>query len=370
MPWMEYPVSEQRRVLVRMIESGMPVAAAARTCGVSRKTAWKWWRRYESEGEAGLKDRSRARHMQESTPQRVVDAVVALRRREDTWGSRKIRKRLLDDGVVGVPAASTITEILRREGLLNEPARPQRDLVRFEAAAPNDLWQMDFKGDFTLTTGGRCFPLTILDDHSRYAIAVHAAGNQQLGTVRDVLCDVFTTYGTPKRILCDHGPPWGASGQARFTKLGVWLIEHGVDVTHGRVRHPQTQGKDERFHRTLGEDVLSKQPHWDTLTQVQEAFDDWIPRYNTYRPHDSLNLGYPNDRYQPSPRRFQWDPLPLPYPPNAAVRKVSNGYISYRARLLRIGRAFNSRHVHVVEDPTRITINYYTTTVRTYPHDK
>lgn len=368
MPWMEWSVSEQRGVLVGLIAEGVPVAVAARRCGVSRKTASKWWQRWLVEGDTGLVDRSRARRSQASTSARMVAAVVALRDQEPTWGGRKIRKRLLDDGLVGVPAASTITEILRREGRLRAPVRPQRDLVRFEAAAPNVLWQIDFKGDFGLTGGGRCYPLTMIDDHSRYAVGLKAAGDQRRSTVRDALIDVFATYGTPSRILCDHGPPWGASGQARFTKLGVWLIEHGIDVTHGRPRHPQTQGKDERFHRTLGEDVLSRQPHWDTLTQVQEAFDDWRDRYNTYRPHQALGLGYPADRYRPSPRRWHPDPFPLPYPNNATVRTVSkNGYIAYQARSLRVGRAFIGRRVSVTETTTDITIEYYTTTIRTYP---
>jgi len=369
-PWTESSVTVQRVELVEMIEGGVSVTDVARVAGVSRKTALKWWRRYQDDGVGGLVDRSRARVTASSqlTSRPMVDLVVSMRVDYPTWGGRKIGARLIRGGVLGVPAASTITEILRWEGLLEIPVRPQRDLVRFEADQPNDLWQIDFKGDFGLGCGERCYPLTMIDDHARFVVGLQAVGNQQRWTVRDALSCAFERYGTPRRILCDHGPPWGASGRAKYARLGVWLLEHGIDITHGRPRHPQTQGKDERFHRTLGEDVLRFR-HFDTLSDVQKAFDEWLPIYNTYRPHQALGMDVPSDRYQPSPRPFTSNPQPPDYPAHVHIRRVNNGTIRWNNRYLRVGHAFDTKQDAITEHENRIHIHYYNTLIRTHPKD-
>jgi len=368
MPWNDLSVREQRRELISVIVSGVSIAAAARRVGVSRKTASKWWGRFQTDGWDGLDDRSHAR----KTPSRwktddaMVDLVLGMREDHPTWGGRKIAARLVRDGHVGVPAASTVTAILGRNDQLDDPLRSQRDLIRFEAAAPNDLWQMDFKGDFDLSEGGRCYPLTIIDDHSRYALGLQAFGNQQHGTVLGALIDILGTVGTPLQILCDHGPPWGASGLARFTGLGVWLIEHGVEIIHGRPKHPQTQGKDERFHRTLKNDVLKTQTNWDNLDQVQQAFDTWKAVYNEYRPHEALAMNVPADRYQPSPRLFNPKPQPPHYPNPQQVRRTDqNGTVQWQGHTYRVGHAFDRKPVYIQPNHNTITISYYTTTIKT-----
>lgn len=362
-------MSEQRSELVVLIESGLTVSEAARRLGVSRKTASKWWGRYQREGSAGLVDRSRARrsvHPAVTAPE-MVELVCELRDRFDTWGGRKIRKVLLREGHTGVPAPSTITEILRREGRLNPPVRSQRDYIRFRAPNPNDLWQMDFKGDFTLTWGGRCYPLTVIDDHSRYLTGLEACSNQQRTTVETALTGVFRTHGLPVRIICDHGPPWGHDQTQPYTGLGAWLLSLGVGVIHGRPFHPQTRGKDERVHRTLGEDLLTR-TDWDTLSSVQAALDDWVSIYNHYRPHDSLNLDTPADHYQSSPRLFP-ETIPNPdYPRPRDVRIVdTNGYLSWRGTRLKAGKAFSGEPVQVTpHDDDTITITYYQTIIKTH----
>ncbi|MDR3537720.1 MAG: DDE-type integrase/transposase/recombinase [Acetobacteraceae bacterium] len=176
---------------------------------------------------------------------------MAVRSQHPAWGGRKIRRVLQDQGLERPPSASTITQMIRRRGVLNGPgAGERRDWVRFEHAAPNDLWQMDFKGWFDLDRG-RCHPLTVLDDHSRYALEIGACGDEQGQTVRARLEAVFGRYGLPLRILSDNGPPWGSAGHGEHSRLSVWLTDLGIGVSHGRPYHPQTQGKDERFHRTL-----------------------------------------------------------------------------------------------------------------------
>jgi len=167
-------------------------------------------------------------------------------------GGRKIRRRLQDLRHQAVPSASTITAILHRNGRIEGAASAgHKPFERFERVAPNELWQMDYKGHFA-TAAGRCHPLTVVDDHSRYAVGLRACSDERAGTVRAELTAIFRCYGLPERMLMDNGSPWGSSdGEHRHTGLSLWLLELGVAVSHGRPHHPQTQGKDERFHRTL-----------------------------------------------------------------------------------------------------------------------
>ncbi len=369
MPWEERSVSEQRAEMVALIESGVSVAEASRQLGVSRQTGSKWWGRYQREGDEGLVDRSRARRSSHpaQTDSVMVGVVCGVRDRFPTWGGRKIRAVLLREGHDRVPAASTITAILRREGRLNPPVRPQRDYLRFQAPAPNDLWQMDFKGDFSLTGGGRCYPLTVIDDHSRFLVGLTACPNQHRTTVQDALTGVFRTVGLPTTIICDHGPPWGHDTTQPYTRLGQWLLSLQVTVIHGRPFHPQTRGKDERLHRTLGEDVLTGRT-WDALPTVQAALDNWLWTYNHYRPHQSLNQDTPATHYQPSVRPFP-ETIPRPdYPHPHHVRIVdTNGYISWKGTRLKAGKAFIGEPVQVTPHPDdTITITYYQTTIKTH----
>ncbi|WP_192365032.1 integrase core domain-containing protein, partial [Mesorhizobium mediterraneum] len=175
--------------------------------------------------------------------------------------------------------------------------------IRFEHEAPNDLWQMDFKGHVALH-GGRLHPLTVLDDHSRFSIALSACADQTTATVKARLIAAFRRYGLPWRIATDNGPPWGDGGRNNFTLLTVWLIEAGVAVSHSRPCHPQTLGKDERFHRSLKAEALQGPPFAD-LAKAQDAFDRWRHVYNTVRPHDALGGAVPLDRYRVSQRQYR-----------------------------------------------------------------
>ena len=370
MPWEERSVSEQRSELVGLIESGMSVSEAARVLGVSRKTASKWWGRYRSDGAVGLVDRSRARRSPHPlmTGVEMVRLVCGLRDRYPSWGGRKIRKILQKEGHPQVPATSTITDILRREGRIEPSVRSQREYIRFQAPHPNELWQMDFKGDFALTGGGRCYPLTVIDDHSRFLVGLTACGNQRRETVQSALTGVFRTVGLPVTIICDHGPPWGHDSTQPYTRLGKWLLSVGVDIIHGRPFHPQTRGKGERVHRTMGEDILDRQA-WDTLDTVQAALEDWVGIYNHYRPHQALDLDTPADHYQPSPRAFP-EVIALPdYPRPRDVRIVqANGTISWAGSRLKVGKAFIGEPVQVTLHPNEtITITYYQTIIKTHP---
>jgi transposase InsO family protein len=314
----------------------MTFSALCRRYGVSRKTGYKW------RGEHGVEERSRRPSTSPRQTLPEIEALVCgLRRQEPTWGGRKIRHRLLLDGVVGVPAAATVTDILRRHGLISPPLRPQRDLVRFEAAEPNDLWQMDFKGPIE-TEAGACFALTVLDDHSRFLVCLAACSDQQTETVQEALTHAFRQYGLPRRILCDNGPPWGSDAQHRFTRLCAWLMRLGIAVRHGRPYHPQTQGKDERFHRTLNQELLSRrETQWQHPSEVQLGFDVYRQRYNEYRPHQALGGIPPAWRYAASPRVLPHGvPEPV-YQPSDLLRRVTKDRrIDFRGRAYKVGKAF------------------------------
>ncbi len=305
MPWKAAtPMSLRLEFVQLALASRANIRMLCRRYGICAMTAYKWIYRFQKGGVAALEDRSRRPH---TSPRKIAllleQAIVDLRQRHPAWGGRKIRQRLLKIGYQDVPSASTVTAVIRRQGLLDSSSsRPTRDLQRFEAPAPNALWQMDFKGDFSLLAG-RCYPLTVLDDHSRFALGLMACANQQMETVQDHLCTIFRRYGLPHRILADNGGPWGSCGNEGYTKLELWLIRLGVDMSHSRVCHPQTLGKDERFHRTLKAEVLSQQILTD-LEQCQYRFDLWRDIYNLERPHEALQMAVPATRYQPSSRTF------------------------------------------------------------------
>jgi transposase InsO family protein len=346
MPWKECSKVEQRGEFVSLAKvDGANVTQLCERFGISRKTGHKWLRRFGSQ--ESLADRSRRpQHSPTRTARKMEQAVLGVRDRHPAWGGRKIAARLQDTGHQGVPAASTITEILRRHERLDEAeAIKHRPYQRFERARPNDLWQMDFKGHFGLRDGTRCHALTVLDDHSRYALGVRACGNERRETVQTELIELFRRYGLPLTMLMDNGAPWGTGDwHNRYTSLVVWLLRLGVEVTHGRPYHPQTQGKDERFHRTLSEELLSRN-EFDNLMKTQLGFDRFRFTYNHERPHESLGLTVPAKRYLVSERIYPERLPPIEYPSSMTVRCVSEGWLSYRGRAYRVNQAFSGYRV-------------------------
>jgi transposase InsO family protein len=342
MPWKEAsPMSLRREFVQFALAPDRNLAELCRRFGISRKTAYKWLARATDGEPAALADRRRRPHTSPSrTPATVEAQVVALRQQHPAWGGRKLRAVLRADGARPTPAPSTITDILRRHGLLT-PERPQPHAwQRFTAPAPNALWQMDFKGHVPAGTG-RCHPLTVLDDHSRFNLCLAACADERAATVQAHLTTTFRRYGLPDRMLMDNGSPWGHDADHPWTRLTVWLLRLGVGVSHGRPYHPQTQGKDERFHRTLVVEVVASRPAWPDVASYQAAFDAWRPVYNERRPHDSLGLRPPAVLYQPSPRAFPAALPPIEYGPDDRVRKVQDkGQIFVHGRTYRIGTAF------------------------------
>jgi transposase InsO family protein len=338
----------QRHEFVMLFEQeGVNRRELCRRFGVSPTIGYRLLARYRQEGKAGLADRSRRPQRSPGRSSAAIEGLVlAVRDEHPAWGGRKIRRRLQDLKHQAVPSASTITAILHRHDRITGAAGARhKPFERFERAAPNELWQMDYKGHFATGTG-RCHPLTVVDDHSRYAVGLRACGDEREGTVQSELTAIFRRYGLPERMLMDNGSPWGSSDdEHRPTWLSLWLLELGIAVSHGRPYHPQTQGKDERFHRTLMAEVIGRRAFAD-LAECQRRFDQWRVVYNTQRPHEALDLATPAVRYRPSPRSFPEKIEPFDYGPGAIVRRVdAGGWLSLRNRPIKLGRAFTHRRV-------------------------
>jgi transposase InsO family protein len=347
MPWQELSVVDQREEFVRLaLQPGTNIRELCRRFGISRSNGYKWLDRYVAEGRGGLVNRSRRPLRNPTrTPEAVEREVLRIRERSNNaWGGRKIA-HVMRDSLTGAPSASTITEILRRHGKLAQRAGEHPGpYQRFERARPNELWQMDFKGDFA-TGAGRCHPLSVLDDHSRYALGLEACANQRDQSTRERLVSVFRRYGLPEAMLMDNGSPWGDSGGGRYTAFSVWLMRLGVRVSHGRPYHPQTQGKDERFHRTFEAEVLAGH-HYADLIESQWAFDRWRPIYNHERPHQALDMATPGERYRPSARSYPEMLPPIEYGPDDTVRKANqDGDIHFRSHRVRLGKPFRGQPI-------------------------
>lgn len=349
MPWQEVSVMDQRREFVSLaMQEGTNRRELCRRFGISPDVGYKWLRRALA-GDGMLTNRSRRPHRSPNHCDAAAEAaVVAVRQTHPAWGARKIGRYLKNDGSTP-PARSTVHEILRRHGLVQPPQHEHPGpYQRFEKEEPNQLWQMDFKGEMPLGQGGLCYPLTVLDDHSRYSLCLGACANQQSQTVQAQLTMTFRRYGLPDAFFVDNGSPWGDASGARWTRLGVWLLKLGVDVWHSRPYHPQSRGKNERFHRTLKAEVFNMRRFSD-LAELQRAFDHWRTVYNLERPHEALDLSVPASRYRASSRAMP-DRLPdVEYDSGEIVRSVSTtkAYVSFKGQMWKVPQAFRGERLAI-----------------------
>ncbi len=362
MPWQERSTMSIRHEFVSLAsQEGANMRQLCRRFGISPPTGYKWLHRFVTEGVAGLVDRPRTPHTSPTrTPAAIEVRVLRVRDAHPSWGGRKIRARLQRAGMRTVPSASTITAILRRHDRLDlaESAK-HRPHQRFQAAAPNELWQVDFKGHVATTHQGRVHPLSILDDHSRYLIGLFACASEQRALVQQHLTNLFCRYGLPRRLLADNGPPWGTAGNGGWSELEIWLLRLGIEPIHGRAKHPQTQGKVERFHRTLKAEVFTGLPYPD-LASCQRACNQWRVHYNTQRPHEALDLAVPAEHYQPSPRTMPASLPEVEYSPTDLVRKVkADGYFAYQGGHYRLGRGWKGLSVAVRPTPNPQVVAIY-----------
>jgi transposase InsO family protein len=333
---------DQRREFVRLaLQEGANRRELCRRFGISPDVGYKWLRRWQA-GDRELLDQSRRpKRMPRRSAAAVEVQVVAVRDKHPAWGARKIAHCLKRDGQI-VPVPSTVHRILcRNERIKPSENAPPNPGHRFEKEAPNQLWQMDFKGHMPLANGTRCHPLTVIDDHSRYVPCLKACANEQRPTVQEHLTATFRRYGLPEAFYIDNGSPWGDTSGVRWTGLKVWLLKLGIRVVHARPCHPQGRGKNERFHRTLNAEVFAMRP-FRTLPEVQRALDAWRMVYNLERPHQGLDMNVPADRFRPSSRVMPARIPKVQYDLGETVRTVSStrSYISFKGQFWKVPKAF------------------------------
>jgi transposase InsO family protein len=348
MPWEEVSIMDRREEFVRFaLSPGANISALCRTFGISRKTAYKWKKRAMVEaGRVSFDDRSRRPLTSpKRTTEPIEQSILSVRDDHPAWGARKIFHVLERDGIK-VPAPSTVHAILERHGRIMPSPREGKAFGRFEKEQPNLLWQMDFKGQFQLGNEVWCYPLTIVDDHSRYSLCIEAVDNQRTETVQGALERTFRDYGLPAALYVDNGSPWGGSAQGQFTPLTVWLLKHDVAVIHAKPYCPQGRGKNERFHRSLKAEVITAKPLRD-ISQAQRAFDQWRTIYNQRRPHEALGMQVPASRYQPSLRPMPSRLPTIEYDTFDIVRRVQKNLalISFKGRNWRVPKAFRGEAV-------------------------
>lgn len=345
MPWIERnKMILKKEVIEKIKQKKQSVSSLCLEYQISRKTVYKWLKRYDCEGIFGLEDRSRKPSRVKITGSNEIELILKVRNKFPAWGARKLRHYLINNGHT-VSSEATFNRILQKQGLISKEASEKRQpFIRFERDQPNELWQMDFKGHFQIKEG-RCHPLTVLDDHSRFAICLKAYYDEKETSVREALIESFRCYGLPEAMTMDNGSPWKGSYPWRFSRLTIWLMRLGIKVSHSRPGHPQTQGKDERFHRSLKEEVLQYYQFKD-LRDTQERFDEWRNLYNYERPHEGILMECPIKRYKPSPRKYPEKLPEIIYEQDDHLRKVQrNGVIEFKGISYFVGEHLYGEYV-------------------------
>jgi len=350
MTWGVQTVEEKRtEFVVKALSNEKSKSALCREYGISRKTGDKWIARYQA-GQC-MSDRSRAPHRTPGkTNLKTESAILTIRREHPALGAKKI-KRILENQGQPAPAYSTINAILNRHGLItpdaSEAATPY---ARFEMSRPNKMWQADFKGHFAMQNGQRCYPLTMLDDHSRYCLCIDAKENERYDGTKKSFWQVFERYGLPDAILCDNGNPWGTAQSVGYTRFEVDLMDLGILPIHGRPYHPQTQGKEERFNGTLNKERL-RYRSYDDFTHAQRDFDEYRRFYNYERPHHALGLETPSTRFHESKRKLPDRVNEWTYSTGIQTRNIKDtGYLSFGGQGYFLSEAFGRLTVGLMED--------------------
>jgi transposase InsO family protein len=369
MPWSTRTVSELRTAFAHAVRTaGRSVAAAARDFGISRPTAYKWLARFDQQ--QSMHDRSRAPHHSPGrTPDQLEAAVLEVRDRFG-WGPRKIVAYLRSQDRP-VPPVRTAAAILRRHHrIAPAPATVPEELQRFERPEPNQLWQLDFKG-FVEIGRRKVYPLTVLDDHSRFLLALRCCTDQTYASAWNVLWDAMGEYGLPEQLLCDNA--FGTHGRVApgLSWFEARLIRLGIRPIHGRAYHPQTQGKIERLHGTLERELFPRRPH-DEAGAFQAGLDHWRRCvYNPLRPHEALGDVAPLSRWRPSGRVRPCALPAIEYPSGAVVRKVSSGGdIQWRRARILAGHGLVGEYVRVEECNGAAELWYGSHQLRRIPLDR
>ena len=326
MPWKDKTVEDLRKEFVEAVKTSRNFSALCREFGITRKTGYKWIDRYNQY--QSLSNRSHAPiHIPGKTSPEIENAILRVRADNPGWGAKTILKVLENNGYTDLPCIRTANNILQRNGCISEIESEKRQaFIRFQRELCNELWQLDFKGDFPLLDGNRCHAFDAIDDCSRYCLGIFPR-HYARGVIENVEL-LFKEYGLPKAILTDNGGQF-AGFKGGYTRFERWLMDLDVLPIHGRPLHPQTQGKIERFHRTMKNELLKRKNFID-LADADKHLQEWRTKYNEVRPHEALDMKCPADVYVPSQRQYHVEIKPYEYSGLNRILKVNfKGYLRF-----------------------------------------
>lgn len=367
MPWTDTdPMTERHKFILAHQKGLFTMTELCKRFGISRKTGYKWLRRYREGGVDALRDRSRApKHCPHRTPEPVRQFVIEARRAHPRWGPLKLLDYLEPRHPdIAFPASSTVGDILKREGLVPDRRRKKRRRAHpgaspIKAEAPGDVWTADFKGEFRLGSGIYCYPITMQDAYSRMLLACRGLPSTAHLSAQTVFERLFREHGLPRAIRTDNGLPFASQAICGLSRMSVWWVKLGI--RHDRIEPgcPQQNGRHERMHRTLKAET-TRPPEADFSPQ-QKRFDHFRHEYNDVRPHQALDGATPASCYRPSPNAMP-EHLPKPnYPGHAEVRKVSTaGTIKFKSQPLFISTVLAGEHMALEETDEGIwTLSFY-----------
>ena len=350
MPWKDVlPMEERIRFAVLAAKGTEVFSDLCAEFGISRKTGYKWLRRYRQFGVAGMREWSRRpERCPHRTPAKIEALILRERRRRRSWGPKKLREVLRSQHALPVPPSrATIAKILKRHGLVGKRGRRRRrgaiahcgPRTLTQSQGPNQVWTADYKGWFRLGNEERCDPLTVTDLYSRYVLCLRAVWAATQACTRHAFSEVFRLYGLPEVIRVDNGSPFASLGLARLSKLSVWWVSLGIKVEFIQPASPYQNGAHERMHKTLKAEAT--QPPSTNRRAQQRRFDRWRHQFNHERPHEALGMKKPAQLYQPSGRRYDGRDIRIDYPAGFQVKKTtSNGWLRWKGSTYFVGEAF------------------------------
>lgn len=336
MPWKERTIMDEKRDFINRLIKGECMSHLCREYGISRPSGYKFYDRYIELGLEGLKDKRNGNRQQANRTAEMVEQLICkLRKRHPSWGPKKLKAKMdREERGLEIPAASTIGEILKRNHIeLGRPGRQKPQATpSFElrqSHGPNEIWGIDFKGQFRMLNGKYCYPLTVTDHYSRFILCCEALESTSGADVRRVLERVFQQFGLPQVIRSDNGSPFASCGLQGLSKLSAWWISLGITAERIEPGHPEQNGRHERMHLTLKQET-TRPPSANLLAQ-QERFDQFVSTFNFERPHEALEMKYPKDIYRFSERKFSKTLEEVYYPLDDKTLAVkSSGHVRFR----------------------------------------
>ena len=345
MPWECKTMEKLREEFVTNAICCNNFSALCREFGITRKTGYKWLKRYLNG--LPLSDMPKTpNRITNKTPEPIEKLIVSVRNDNPAWGAKKIKHVLENEGIIGIPCIKTINNILHRYAcILPEESLKHKPYVRFEKDKCNKMWQTDFKGEFKTNDNKYCYPLTIIDDHSRYSIKIKTSLSTA-GIVLPSFEAAFKEYGMPEAVLSDNGAQF-AGFRHGYTQFEKWLMNHDVLPIHGRMKHPQTQGKIERFHRTMKAELLNQR----TFRDIEEAdteLQKWREKYNNDRPHEALGMKSPSEVYKASNREYEEEIKKYEYGGENHVIKVNSwGYLRFNRWQIYLSETMKNEYIEI-----------------------